>query len=169
MIIRNSTLICSLSPVFPGFPVFPVFRRNALYAAFESSGSPEDLGVFFHAQQDSYSHAGFGARFGHLRAGHAPDKTYNDPDKADRMAKATFDLLVGAKGALGESNKRLDYKLISPYIRAFNRATAPQAKQEQLQQIERLVQRNADRQRQRDAEREQTGACSAQYSSCGGQ
>ncbi|MDA0207485.1 MAG: RHS repeat-associated core domain-containing protein [Acidobacteria bacterium] len=32
-------------------------RRNALYAAFESSGSPEDLGTFFHAQQDSYSHA----------------------------------------------------------------------------------------------------------------
>ena len=85
------------------------------------------------------------------------------------MAKATFDLLVGAKGALGESNKGLDYSVISPYVRAFNRATTPQAKREQLEQIERLVKRNADRQRQRDAEREQTGACSAQFSSCGGQ
>jgi RHS repeat-associated protein len=43
-------------------------RRVDLYSAFEESGRPEDLGIFFHAQQDSYSHAGFGPRFGHLAA-----------------------------------------------------------------------------------------------------
>jgi RHS repeat-associated protein len=144
-------------------------RKNELYSAFERSGRPEDLGIFFHAQQDSYSHAGFGARFGHLSAGHAPDKTYTDPAKADRMALDTFTLLGNAKGRLGEAHRGLDYKTISPFIQAFNRARTTQEKQRALQQIRNLAQRNLEAQRQREADRRRTGACSAEFSKCSNQ
>jgi YD repeat-containing protein len=36
----------------------------------------------------------------YLSAGHAPDKTYSDPAKADLMAADTFSHLLAAKGRL---------------------------------------------------------------------
>ena len=56
-------------------------------------GSTDALGRYLHALQDSYSHEGFGPRVGHARAGKAPDKTYNDPEKANRMARDTYNFL----------------------------------------------------------------------------
>jgi RHS repeat-associated protein len=55
-------------------------RRDQLWASFETSGSTREPGTFLHAQQDSYSHPGYEPRIGH-----APDKTYNDPAKANNM------------------------------------------------------------------------------------
>jgi hypothetical protein len=40
-------------------------------------------------------------KFGHLYAGHAPDKTYTDPGKADSMASDTYRALLQAGGQIG--------------------------------------------------------------------
>lgn len=143
-----------------------VARRDALYAGFERSGSPEELGVFFHAQQDSFSHEGFGPRFGHLSAGHAPDWTFTNPERSDRMALDTFMRLSTAKSRLGESYKGLDYNVISPYVQSFNRARTRPEKQRFLQQIRNLAQRNTEYQKRREKEKTRTGACPAEFADC---
>jgi hypothetical protein len=55
------------------------------------------IGIGLHAYQDSWSHAGYTAALGHSQAGyggHAPDLPWTDPDKALKMAKATYDMLA---------------------------------------------------------------------------
>ncbi|MGC4081274.1 MAG: RHS repeat-associated core domain-containing protein [Vicinamibacterales bacterium] len=116
-------------------------RRTQLWDAFEDSGSPEDLGIFFHAQQDSFSHEGFGPTFGHLSAGHRPDKTFNAPDKADAMARDTYDRLREAIPHLrGTGGKALPWEKVRPYMSRFNRATELDDKYRILDELTRAIQ-----------------------------
>jgi RHS repeat-associated protein len=64
-------------------------QRTKLWQA-SLNGDLIALGQYFHALQDSYSHEGFGWFWGHLFRGHKPDKTYNDPEKANEMARDTY-------------------------------------------------------------------------------
>ena len=98
-------------------------RRAEMWGAFEASGEPKALGQFLHAEQDSYSHAGFGPRAGHASAGHAPDKTYNDPAKAYRMAQSTYRSLVRGAARMGVSTSaRTPWSKVSASVNKFNRA-----------------------------------------------
>ena len=110
-------------------------RRNQLYAAFQKSGSTSDLGTYLHAKQDSYSHAGYGPRIGHLYAGVRPDMTHLNVPKADRMARDTFDILTAAKGKLGEKGAGIDYSQISDLVDRFNRAEWADQKTAALREI----------------------------------
>jgi hypothetical protein len=96
-------------------------RRDQMWGAFASTGSLKSLGVFFHAQQDSFSHAGFGPTKGHLSAGHAPDKTYTDPAKAFTMAANTYRLMNAAADKLGiPKSDRVAWKQIRGALVTFN-------------------------------------------------
>jgi RHS repeat-associated protein len=79
--------------------------------ALESHGI-EDVGTYLHALQDSFSHAGFKAIPGHVSQGHAPDITSNDPEKAFRMAEATFNALVEFRGR----EPLLSFEEIAPFV-----------------------------------------------------
>lgn len=120
-------------------------RRDELWSGFESTGSPDDLGVFFHAFQDSFAHEGYGPTWGHFKAGHAPDKTYNNPGKADRMANQSFGLLVNAvgvmnnKGKISVSYSAVAWDKLKPLVQAFNRARTMEEKQKIIQQIRQLA------------------------------
>jgi RHS repeat-associated protein len=120
-------------------------RRDELWSGFESSGSPDDLGVFFHAFQDSFAHEGYGPTWGHIKAGHAPDKTYNNPGKADRMANQSFGLLVNAvgvmnnKGKISVSYSAVAWDKLQPLVQAFNRARTMEEKQKIIQQIRQVA------------------------------
>ena len=79
-----------------------VERRNELHDDAFASRSEVRFGQYLHALQDSYSHQRgerdrdgepYGPRFGHLFAGHAPDKTANRPELADRMTRDTYNEL----------------------------------------------------------------------------
>jgi RHS repeat-associated protein len=99
-------------------------KRDELWGRFAGSGSPELLGQYFHAFQDSYSHAGFLPEPGHIHT-HWYDKTYNRPELADRMALATYTKLVEAAKMLnGKSLPRAGWDQIKSYVEAFNRATS---------------------------------------------
>lgn len=111
-------------------------RRQELWRAFTQSGSPEDLGVFFHVEQDSFSHAGYGPTIGHLFAGYSPDRTFAAPDLADAMARDTYDRLIAAVRHLGNTGRAaLPWKKVEPYVTRFNRATTLEAKQEVLWEL----------------------------------
>jgi RHS repeat-associated protein len=111
-------------------------RRTDLWNAFDASGSTEDLGTYLHAEQDSFAHEGYGPRMGHLSAGHAPDKTYNDPAKADRMAKDTYGKLTAAADRLGiNSSNRVAFAKIDKLVSAFNKAKTTEDKNKILGQI----------------------------------
>ncbi len=142
-------------------------RRAAMYSHFEGTLSAADLGTFLHAEQDSFSHAGFGPVAGHASAGTAPDKTYNDPAKADRMAKDTYDILIKASGLLTRTAGAIDWKAINPYVQRFNRATTAKEKSKALTELREEVFRFRKEEMIREAEFRRTGACQAENSSCG--
>jgi RHS repeat-associated protein len=98
-------------------------RRQDLWAAFESQPSVKTLGVFLHVEQDSYSHSGFGPTIGHAFAGHAPDLTHKDPEKADEMAARSYGKLVAAAEIMGlDPALKVQYRLISSLVHRFNSA-----------------------------------------------
>jgi RHS repeat-associated protein len=123
-------------------------RRAELWNSI--TGTEEGLGVYLHPEQDSFSHAGYGPRFGHLFAGHAPDKTYLNPIKADDMAMDTYGALQEAGANIGTEFRAVPYSRIQPFVQAFNRATTPDAKNSQLDLLRLLVD-----QFRRDAEQQQ--------------
>ena len=147
-------------------------RRSFLWDTFLESSSPENLGAYLHPEQDSYSHAGFGPNLGQAWppwTGTSVDKTYNDPGKADRMAQDTFSHLTAANPQLSGSDANyapLDWKVVSPYIQRFNRARTPAEKQKVLNELNGVAQRNVDGQKRREADRQRTGGCSAEFASC---
>jgi RHS repeat-associated protein len=137
-------------------------RRQELWNNFDESarGASSEtttlggLGVFMHAQQDSYSHEGYGPVLGHGMAGHAPDKTYNNPGKADRMALDSFNRLTTAATVLFNNQKisflykPLDQKVLNPLVQSFNRAKTPEEKMKIVNQIQTLARENIQRQAQ---------------------
>jgi hypothetical protein len=117
-------------------------RRSDLYMRFERSGDLADLGVFLHAFQDSFSHDGYGARFGHAirLMPHGPDKTYNDVNKADRMARETYDVLVRATSRMpGGGVRGIPYERLAPGIHRFNAATTDAEKQRALNDLREII------------------------------
>ena len=121
-------------------------RRTELWTAFETTGTAETLGTFFHAQQDSHSHEGFGPRLGQSWppwTGTAPDKTYNDPAKADKMARETFEKMIVAKEFLnpeyGANRASAKWDDIRPLVEKFNRAKKDSDKEKILRQLADLL------------------------------
>jgi RHS repeat-associated protein len=114
-------------------------RRDELWSAFEKSGTASDLGTFMHTEQDSYSHAGYGAKLGHASAGTAPDKTYNDPGKANKMAQDTLSRLNSAAGRMGNPNSKVAWEKIGTLVGQFNQATSKDEKKRILDQIRNIV------------------------------
>ena len=73
-------------------------RRECMLQAANDANDLLLFGQYLHAEQDSYSHQHgqmdrdgdpYGARFGHLFSGHAPDKTAERPELAVKMAETT--------------------------------------------------------------------------------
>lgn len=95
-------------------------RRTRMYSAFSKSGKPEDLGVYLHAEQDSFSHAGYGPTIGHSYRGHSPDKTYNNVGSADNMARTTYETLLNARDRIGASKGGVPYSTLRSAIQEFN-------------------------------------------------
>jgi RHS repeat-associated protein len=118
-------------------------RRTAMWATFERSKSVTGLGEYMHAFQDSYSHEGFGARYGHARAGTTPDNTTSDPAKADRMAEATYGKLVSARTSLPATRRPIPYKSIEKLVAKFNRANETD-KASIIDEIRRQIQKEYD-------------------------
>jgi len=115
-------------------------RDAQLQANFEKSGSISDLGTFLHAHQDTYSHSEQIAKGQYHHNTTAPDHTYTDPAKADRMAMDTFNLLVGAKGRItGNGNAKTDYKKIQGLVHDFNTTSNDKKKYKDLQGIQKIA------------------------------
>jgi hypothetical protein len=114
-------------------------RRDQLWTRALSSGDIDDLGTFLHAEQDSYSHAGFGPLFGHFFAGKFPDKTYTNPAKADTMSLDTYSALLQAGVQIGTEAGPVPIDEIMPFVQAFNRAKTDEDKEIQLNFIRQYV------------------------------
>ncbi|MFQ5991852.1 MAG: hypothetical protein ACE5NA_05385, partial [Nitrospiraceae bacterium] len=95
-------------------------------------GSVDSLAEYLHTLQDSYSHAGFHPDVGHLLEMHGPDKTYNDPEKANRMARDTYNAIrkwMEAKIGVPVPDEWAD---IRDRVDRFNRARTAQEKKKGL-------------------------------------
>jgi RHS repeat-associated protein len=131
-------------------------RRNDLWDAFNFHGTLLDLGIFLHAQQDSFSHEGYGPRWGHAKDGHDPDLTFKRPGRANIMALDTFNRLKEAlsirigKGKENQYYDAMAWRTIMPLVDDFNRAKSPAEKQRIINQIVQFVQ---DEHRRQEMER----------------
>jgi len=153
---------------------FHFTTANRRAEMWDYAGMEEGLGVYLHAEQDSFSHAGFGPAVGHLLAGHSPDKTYTDPTKADSMASDTYQALQQAGVNIGTATGAIPYSEILPFIQAFNRAGrrqdlgAPQIEKMKKKQLE-LLRQHVDQYRKDHKEiqgPDTTGVCSAEFAHC---
>jgi RHS repeat-associated protein len=96
----------------------------------------DGLGVYMHPEQDSFAHAGYGPRLGHLLAGHAPDKTYNNVKKADAMALDSYNRLTQAGSILKTSSLPVAFNgYIAAQVHSFNGARNMSDKREYLRRI----------------------------------
>ena len=147
-------------------------RRADMWGAVNAWASvgygEQALGLYLHADQDSYSHSGYGAFFGHLFFGHHPDKTYNDPDKADVMAGSTYSALRQA--GLATAAGSVPYMEILPFIQAFNRAHSAKDKMEQLNLMlkyaENYRQQHPIEQQRNPSPPSGAGVCKAEFKEC---
>jgi RHS repeat-associated protein len=115
-------------------------RRNELWSTFEKTGTANDLGVFMHTEQDSYSHEGYGPKLGHASAGTAPDKTYNDPAKANTMAQDAFSRLASAVSVMGVNPAhKVAWGQISELVGKFNKEKSIAEKKKILDKIKAIV------------------------------
>jgi RHS repeat-associated protein len=64
------------------------------------SGNPVEFGEYLHALQDSYSHHGYGPRFGHLFAGTKPDNPLLRPELYRQMRTKTREELSAFKNVM---------------------------------------------------------------------
>jgi len=110
-------------------------RRRAMYNTFSRSHQPRDLGRYLHARQDAYSHRGYGPVAGHTGTAHWPDKTFTNVPKANSMARDTYSILVGAKGALGERGEAVPFGEISGSVQRFNESRTDADKNKALGEI----------------------------------
>jgi len=112
-------------------------RRQELWSAFEGSGSLDDLGIYMHALQDSYSHEGLSPVNGQVTFDWPwnwsnADDTWRDVSKADRMAENTYNRLdMAADKYFYERHGRLEtvpWGVISGIIHDFNTASSEEEK-----------------------------------------
>jgi RHS repeat-associated protein len=95
-------------------------------------GSVDSLGQYLHALQDSYSHAGYEPDWGHIRDWHGPDKTYNDPDKANQMARDTYDAIRQYIQSITGMPVPDEWDDIADRVNNFNRARSANDKKKYL-------------------------------------
>ena len=94
-------------------------------------GGVAELGMYLHALQDSYAHEDYGPVRGHA-PWHAPDKTYNDPQKANRMARDTYDSIrkwMEAKTGIPVPDQ---WEELRDQVDRFNRARTAHEKRKAL-------------------------------------
>jgi RHS repeat-associated protein len=112
-------------------------RREQMKSNAEETATASSMGEYLHALQDSFSHDGYGPRLGHARAGHAPDKTFNDVEKADRMARATYDAIRDSE--FGSVDKSISWDEISGAVHDFNAAESQEGKAKAIDELKSLI------------------------------
>jgi hypothetical protein len=112
-------------------------RIEELHTAFINDPSVETAGKFLHVYQDSFSHAGYTGKYGHGLSGLNPlavDHTWESPEKADAMAKGTYDMLISMKNYIDPEifPHIVPWDVIKPYVQQFNRADNETKKNEAI-------------------------------------
>src|SRR5687767_2423185 len=87
-------------------------RRIELARAGVAPGQLRQLGLFLHAEQDSFSHFGYGPAVGHLLSGHRPDQTWANSRRADAMVADSYAWLVYARN----SRAAVPWEKLAPFV-----------------------------------------------------
>jgi RHS repeat-associated protein len=110
-------------------------RRTQLAREAIGPGRLRELGLFLHAQQDSYSHIGYGPMFGHLFAGHRPDQTWLNPRSANAMASDSYSWLVYARN----SKNAVPWDRLAPLVERFNAAMSLKMKEQRMKELQEFI------------------------------
>ncbi|MDQ6785903.1 MAG: hypothetical protein M3033_03675, partial [Acidobacteriota bacterium] len=96
-------------------------QRAKLWQAFVAAPNAANLGIFMHANQDSFFHAGYNYVIGHMFKGVRPDQSWRPENavKSKNAARAIFEKMLEATPLLGAIVKPLDYADIEPQTLDF--------------------------------------------------
>jgi RHS repeat-associated protein len=86
---------------------FPSPARVSELKRYADGGGVTEVGEYLHAAQDEKSHDGYPLVIGHAFAGHRPDETWRQPEKAMGVAYETFEALKQFKSKLGQTGTTL--------------------------------------------------------------
>jgi hypothetical protein len=98
-------------------------------------GHFRELGLFLHAEQDSFSHFGYGPTVGHFFSGHRPDQTWANVRRADAMAADSYSWLVYSRN----SSTAIPWEKLAPFVQRFNAATSATLKEQRLRELQVFI------------------------------
>lgn len=110
-------------------------RRMELARAAVAPGHFRELGLFLHAEQDSFSHYGYGPTVGHFFSGHRPDQTWANVRRADAMAADSYSWLVYSRN----SSTAIPWEKLAPFVQRFNAATLATLKEQRLRELQVFI------------------------------
>jgi len=110
-------------------------RRMELARVGLAPGRFREFGLFLHAEQDSFSHFGYGPTVGHFFSGHRPDQTWANIRRADAMVADSYSWLVHARN----SPTAVPWEKLAPFVRRFNTAMSPKLKQQRLRELQAFI------------------------------
>jgi RHS repeat-associated protein len=110
-------------------------RRMQLARGAVVPGNIRELGLFLHAEQDSFSHLSYGPVVGHFFAGHRPDQTWANIRAADAMAADSYAWLAHARNA----GTPIPWNKLAPFVRRFNSAVSPTIKEQRLKELHAFI------------------------------
>lgn len=114
---------------------FTTLERRAQLARALGPGRYRELGLFLHAEQDSFSHLGYGPVVGHLFAGHRPDQTWLNTRSADAMAADSYSWLT----YLRRSQTAIPWEKLAPLVQQFNMATSAKLREQRLRELQAFI------------------------------
>ena len=115
-------------------------RRVELARAGVVPGHLRELGLFLHAEQDSFSHLGYGPLMGHFFSGHRPDQTWANHRRADAMAADSYSWLVYARN----SRAAIPWDKLAPLVQKFNTAMSVGLKEQRLRELQVFIDEYAE-------------------------
>jgi RHS repeat-associated protein len=110
-------------------------RRMELARAALVPGNYRGLGLFLHAEQDSFAHGAYGPVMGHSFSLHRPDLTWVNNRRADAMAADSYAWLTQARN----SGAAIPWEKLAPYVERFNTAPTPTLKERRLQELQAFI------------------------------
>ena len=110
-------------------------RRMEMARAGMAPGRSRELGLFLHAEQDSFSHFGYGPVVGHLFSGHRPDQTWLNTRKADAMVSDSYSWLVYVRN----SQTAVPWEKLLPYVQRFNSAMSAKLREQRLRELQEFI------------------------------
>ncbi len=132
-------------------------RLGVMWDTFMAGGGTKELGQYLHTLQDSFSHSEQikAGRTEHVAEFTAPDKTFKDPAKADKLAQVTYEKLLVAGKRTGAAGAIVPWEKIDTLVKDFNKEKDSKKKQDILNRIREGIRQSQAKAKDKDKDKKE--------------